>query len=174
LERSILQQVAVRGVNNRLMATLDTTNFTRRPAPRSPFAALASAALPGWDISLVFVGTTRAKSLNIRLRNKDYVPNVLSYESGEKSGEIIICLEVAKKQAPSYDMTYQEFVSYLFIHGLMHLKGYPHGPTMEQRERALMARHLDVHLSNEKTTHRNRNRHRHTPHESRGSRGGGR
>ncbi len=138
------------------MASFDATNFTRRPAPRAPFETLARTALPGWDISLVFVGTTRARSLNTRLRRKSYVPNVLSYESGKKSGEIIICLEVAKKQARSYGMTYQEFVPYLFIHGLMHLKGYPHGPTMERRERVLMARHLDVHLLNEKTTHRNR------------------
>jgi rRNA maturation RNase YbeY len=138
------------------MAMLDITNFTRRPAPRAPFVALAESALPDWEISLAFVGSARAKSLNRTLRRKDYVPNVLSYESGKKSGEVIICLDVAEKQAKSYGMTYRQFVPYLFIHGLMHLKGHPHGPTMERRERELLSRHLGVHLSNEKTAHRNR------------------
>lgn len=138
------------------MATLDTKNFTRRPAPRAPFQALASSALPRWDISLVFAGRTRAQSLNKKLRNKTYVPNVLSYESGEKSGEIIICLDVAKRQAPSYGMSYPDFVAYLFIHGLMHLKGYPHGPTMEKHERLLFGKFVRTFPRNETT-----NSHRH-------------
>ena len=114
--------------------------MTRRPTPRFPYEKTLKAALPGWDISLVFVGMTRAKSLNQKLRNKHYIPNVLAYETGTKSGEVIICLEEAKKQAPSYEMRYPEFVGFLFIHALMHLKGYPHGPTMEKQERALLAR----------------------------------
>lgn len=91
-------------------------------------------------MSLVFAGATRAQSMNVRLRGKDYVPNVLSYESGTKSGEIVICLEVAKKQAPDYDMTYTEFVGFLFIHGCLHLKGERHGATMERTERLLLKR----------------------------------
>jgi probable rRNA maturation factor len=126
------------------MATLDTRNMTRRPAPRFPYEKALAAVLPGWDISLVFAGSTRAKSLNEKLRGKEYVPNVLSYESGKKSGEVIICLEVAKRQAPLYELSYPDFTGYLFIHALMHLKGYPHGPTMEKKERALLARFVTV------------------------------
>lgn len=96
--------------------------------------------LPGWELSLVFVGESRAQQLNLQLRNKSYVPNVLSYETGEKSGEILICLSVAKKQAPSYDLSYKDFVALLFIHGMLHLKGQAHGATMEKQERALLAR----------------------------------
>lgn len=138
------------------MASVDVRNFTRRPAPRFPYAAIADAALPGWDISLAFVGARRAKSLNETLRGKSYVPNVLSYESGENSGEIIICPAVAKRQAESYKLSATSYQLYLFIHGLMHLKGYPHGPTMDKMERAFMARFApDSSLPNE-TTHRHR------------------
>ena len=76
----------------------------------------------------------------MQLRNKSYVPNVLSYESGKNSGEIIICLSVAKQQASSYDLSYRNFTAFLFIHGLLHLKGLPHGSTMEQHERTLLKR----------------------------------
>ena len=123
-----------------MSTTLDTRNFTKSPIPKFPYQEALSATLPGWDMSLVFAGSTRAQSMNIRLRGKDYVPNVLSYESGTKSGEIVICLEVAKKQAPDYDMTYTEFVGFLFIHGCLHLKGERHGATMERKERLLLKR----------------------------------
>lgn len=147
--------------------------MTRRPRPRFAYADAVAAALPGWDISLVFVGNARAKSLNQSLRGKDYVPNVLSYESGVKSGEIVICLNVAEKQASDYELSYNDFVGYLFIHALMHLKGYPHGPTMEKKERTLRARFISVRKSSlNAPTNLNRNRHRNTPDESRGGRRG--
>lgn len=144
-------------------STLDIRNFTRRdPAPGVPFNKLAKAALPGWEISLVFAGARRAQQLNIALRNKSYVPNVLSYETtaahgARRSGEIIICPEIAKEQAPDYGMQYKAFIAYLFIHGLLHLKGHPHGATMERKERALMTRFgLNASPRNGTT---NRNRH---------------
>jgi rRNA maturation RNase YbeY len=124
--------------------SVDTRNFTKQRVPAHPYEKIAQAALPGGEISLVFAGRARAQSLNVALRGKDYVPNVLSYESGTKSGEIIICIDVAKSQAPSYGLSYKNFVASLFIHGLAHLKGYPHGPTMERYERALMARFIGV------------------------------
>lgn len=153
------------------MASIDIRNFTRRPAPRVPFGALASAALPAWELSLVFAGRTRATSLNKRLRGKTYTPNVLSYESGTRSGEIIICLDVAKRQAPSYGLSYPDFVAYLFIHGMMHLKGHPHGPTMEKHEHLLMSKFVRTFPTNE-TTNSHRHRHRHAPNKGRdGGRG---
>jgi len=136
--------------------SIDIRNFTKQPAPSRPFEAIANAALPGWEISLVFAGPTRAKALNLKLRRKSYVPNVLSYESGKKSGEVIICLNIAKKQSKEYGLSYSDFTAYLFIHGLMHLKGHPHGPTMERYERALMGRFVHAHSFNEKTAHSNR------------------
>ena len=132
---------------------LDTRNFTRSTPPRHSYDRIAQAVLPGWDISLVFVGEVRAARLNEQLRNKDYIPNVLSYESGSKSGEIIICPRVAKREAHTYGLTYAQHVAYLFIHGLLHLKGYPHGPTMERTERAHMARFIGVSVPNGTTNH---------------------
>jgi rRNA maturation RNase YbeY len=139
------------------MTILDIRNFTRsRPAAGVPFQKIAAAVLPGWEISLVFAGETRAQQLNRALRKKDYVPNVLSYVSGRKSGEIIICPAVARRQAPSYGMPYPAFVAYLLIHGLLHLKGHPHGARMESNERAILTRFGFPTPSLNGTTHRNR------------------
>lgn len=119
---------------------LDTRNFTRSPIPRFKYEEALKAVLPGWEMSLVFAGETRAQNMNIALRGKDYIPNVLSYQVGDKSGEIVICLEVAKRQAPEYEMSYTDFVGFLFIHGCFHLKGERHGATMERKERLLLKR----------------------------------
>ncbi len=127
-------------------------NFTRREAPVFPYKKIAQTILPSWEISLVFAGEKRAKRLNIFLRNKSYTPNVLSYESGICSGEIIICLPVAKKQAQSYGVSYVQFIVFLFIHGLLHLKGLPHGTTMERYERTLLKRFTGATISYDAVT----------------------
>lgn len=124
-----------------------------------PFTEAVEALLPGWEVSLVFAGERRAQSLNIALRDKDYVPNVLSYEAGKKHGEIIICPSVAKRQAPSFGLTYPHYALFLFIHGLLHLKGHPHGATMERLERETLSRFISTAaLKNftHGTTHRDR------------------
>ncbi|HVM59044.1 MAG TPA: rRNA maturation RNase YbeY [Candidatus Paceibacterota bacterium] len=144
---------------------VEVRNFTRRVAPRLPFEAAARAVLPGWEVSLAFMGSRRAQALNARLRGKSYVPNVLSYRTGAKSGEIIICLEEARKQASRYLMSEAVFILYLFIHGTVHLKGGVHGATMERSERKILARFakgLPRALPHE-PQNRNRNRHRHLP-----------
>jgi rRNA maturation RNase YbeY len=115
-------------------------NLTRRPLRgRRVFQKIASRALPDWDISLVFVGPTKARTLNKQLRGKSYTPNVLSYAAGKKSGEIFICPSEALMQAPDFQLSASNFQLLLFIHGLLHLKGWAHGVRMEVCERKLLA-----------------------------------
>ncbi|MCR4333921.1 MAG: rRNA maturation RNase YbeY [Patescibacteria group bacterium] len=122
---------------------VSTKNLTRSAlgGPRSAFSTVATEILPDWDISLVFVGPTKACTLNKQLRGKGYVPNVLSYALNKKSGEIIICPAEAKKQAPDFSMDERDFILYLFIHGLLHIKGWAHGARMEKCERKLVAKY---------------------------------
>lgn len=124
------------------MVSVSIKNLTRRrTASRAVFSTIADEVLPNWDISLVFVGPAKARALNKQLRNKDYTPNVLSYEVGKKNGEILICLAEAAKQAPAHDMSERDFALYLFIHGLLHIKGWAHGARMEACERKLVAKY---------------------------------
>ncbi|MHB8709997.1 MAG: rRNA maturation RNase YbeY [Minisyncoccota bacterium] len=158
------------------MASVSIKNLTRQThPPRALFNAIATHVLPRFDISLVFLGPAKARALNIQLRGKTYIPNVLSYASSEKSGEIFICPREAGRQAPTYDMSTRTFILYLFIHGLLHLKGGAHGVTMERCERKLVAKFAAgdartptyIHV----TKNRNRHRHRHLPGKSSRRRG---
>ena len=121
------------------MNTVEVRNLTRQLVPRVLFNRIARVILPEWEISLVFVGAKRARDINIATRKKTYTPNVLSYPLGKKRGEVIICPTQAKKEARKFTLTNRSMMLLLFIHALLHLKGYRHGTTMEEYEHALLA-----------------------------------
>jgi probable rRNA maturation factor len=106
-----------------------------RSLPRLSLAALKREILgPDYDLSLHFVGTTRAQKLNQSYRGKDYIPNVLSFPLAHDVGEIFICPSQATKEAPAHGLSVAGYLTYLFIHGALHLKGYDHGATMSALE----------------------------------------
>jgi probable rRNA maturation factor len=108
--------------------------------PKLPYEDMKNAILgKSYSLSLIFIGATRAQGLNMEYRNATYVPNVLSFPLTKDTGEIYITPIVAKKEAPKYGMTANGYIGYLFIHGLLHLKGYPHGATMEKAEKKYTA-----------------------------------
>ena len=113
-----------------------TVSKTIKKAPRAhPYEKMAQDILgKSYEVSLVFVGEKRAQSLNQQYRHKSYVPNVLSFPLTEKAGEIYICPQVAQKEAKNFDLSPHGYIGYLFIHGLLHLKGHDHGATMEKAE----------------------------------------
>ena len=92
----------------------------------------------GYELSLAFVDRRTSRRLNKTYRGKDKSTNVLSFPISKKSGEIIIDLDTAKKESAKFGMSFQKFVEYLFIHGLLHLKGMRHGAKMDQLELKLL------------------------------------
>lgn len=112
-----------------------TTTSTVRTYPRHKYADIANSILgKRYELSLVFVGKTRAATLNKQYRNKTYSPNVLSFPLDEKTGEIFICPQVAITEAAKYGLSAKNYVAFLFIHGCLHLKGHEHGDTMDKLE----------------------------------------
>jgi probable rRNA maturation factor len=87
-----------------------------------------------YTLSLVFIGEIRAKTLNQTYRNKDYTPDILSFPLDDENGEMFLCLRQIYRTAPQYGRSAKKQVGFLFIHGLLHLKGHTHGATMEAAE----------------------------------------
>ena len=115
---------------------------TTRSFPKLPYQTMKDDILgKGYRLSLVFVGSTRAQKLNQQYRQKDYVPNVLSFPLDETTGEIYIAPVVAKTQAPKYNLSPRGYVGFLFIHALLHLKGYAHGDTMDKAEQKFVKKY---------------------------------
>lgn len=114
---------------------LSILNKAKGTLPRVPFVRMKDAVLgESYDLSLVFVGEDEARDISVRTKQKDYVPNVLSFPLDENSGEVFICPAEAERQAPSFGRTTENFIAFLFIHALCHLKGMDHGATMDRTE----------------------------------------
>ena len=91
-----------------------------------------------YELSLVFIDQKRSRELNKTYRKKNKPTNVLSFPLSKKSGEIFIDLVTSKSEAKKFGMSFTQFVKYLFIHGILHLKGMRHGATMENAEKKLL------------------------------------
>ena len=114
------------------------TNMTKNASRGVPFAKMKDVALgKNYSVSLVFIGKSESKRLNKKYRHKDKPTNILSFPLDENTGEIFITPEVVKREAKLFDRKYDNFISFLFIHGLMHLKGYTHSSTMDRAEEKL-------------------------------------
>lgn len=120
--------------------SLTITNKTKGKLPRLPFLDMKNAALgKNYELSLVFIGERRSRNLNIAYRNKHKSGNVLSFPLDKKTGEIFICPARSRREAKNFDRSYENFIAFLFIHGLLHLKGMDHGSTMERAEEKIRA-----------------------------------
>lgn len=111
--------------------------------PKLPYEKIKNDVLgKHYVLSLVFIGERRARALNVAHRNRSYIPNVLSFPYDKDHGEICIAPTVAARESKAWDMTPKEYTGYLFIHGLLHLKGHRHGATMEKAEKRYLKRHI--------------------------------
>ncbi len=112
----------------------------RPPIKEALFRSMKEKILgPNYELSVLFIGTKRSKHLNNTYRQKDKPTDILSFPLDKKTGEIYINLDCAKKKSVEHDRTFENYLNFLFIHGLLHLKGMDHGSKMESEERKYCA-----------------------------------
>lgn len=98
------------------------------------------------ELSISFVGESEIQTINREYRNKDKVTDVISFSLEEDEpeiegvdmprvlGDIIICLEVAKEQAKSYNHSLSRELGFLALHGFLHLLGYDHMTEADEKK----------------------------------------
>ena len=110
-------------------------NKTKGKLPSLPFVAMKDKILGSkYELSISFVGKTASRTLNRTYRQKDYPTNILSFELSKNTGELVLQPDCVKRDAKNFDMDYKNFLAFLVIHGMLHLKGMEHGSTMEKQE----------------------------------------
>lgn len=118
--------------------SLAITNTTKGKLPRLPFAQIAEAVLgKEYECSLVIISSRKSRELNHTYRQKDSSTNILSFPLDDMEGEIFLDLEKARFEAPLFERPYTNFIAFLFIHALFHLKGLDHGTKMETAEKRI-------------------------------------
>jgi probable rRNA maturation factor len=90
-----------------------------------------------WDLSLLLCGNPYIRALNAQYRGKDEATDVLSFtlgetlrdEAGERRylpGDIVISLETLGENAEYFQVSEDEELRRLLIHGILHLDGMDH------------------------------------------------
>lgn len=120
-------------------------------------AALSRMGAEDAALDLSFVGRERIRELNASLRGVDRVTDVLSFPTIEKVilplkkgnypfdvdpdsgkvylGSIVICRARAKEQSVEYGHSLERELSYLTVHGVLHLLSFDH---IEERDKVKM------------------------------------
>jgi probable rRNA maturation factor len=115
------------------------TNKTKGKHPSLPFVYIKNAILgERYELGVSFLSAQKQKQINFQTRGINKTTNILSFPLSKNSGEIIFDLSKVKKDSHLFDMTYPKFLKYLFIHGLLHLKGMDHGAIMERQEQKFL------------------------------------
>ena len=99
-----------------------------------------------YDVSIVIVGDKKALTLNKQYRGKEYIPNVLSFPLDETMGEIFLNPKTAGIEAEKFGLSVTNYLNYLLIHSMLHLKGLDHGDEMDAKDKFYMKKFFGVEL----------------------------
>ncbi len=92
----------------------------------------------GMEISISFVDDETIQRLNRQYLSKDRPTNVISFPLQEGAfssinpdmlGDVVISVDTAYRDADQGNLSFDEEIIFLIIHGLLHLTGYNHENT---------------------------------------------
>lgn len=115
---------------------LEVKRMTKGKLPSLPFVRIKNEILgKDYDLSIVFAPKKTIEDLSHQFKgNKDH-KNILSFPLEKNSGEIILNLQTIRLEAKNFDKTYMNYLGFLVIHGMLHLKGFTHSSKMEAEEK---------------------------------------
>ncbi len=122
--------------------------IAKRRIVRTAAALLAATGRPAATLSLSFVGDAAMRRINREHRGKDKTTDVLSFPMYEPFavpkratqddpellvGDIVISVDVARRQADDYDASLDDEIERLLVHAIAHLLGHDHEEPSERR-----------------------------------------
>ena len=139
------------------MGILIDNQQNRRPIDLAKIRKTAQAILndldcPEGELSILFVDDQRIHELNREYRRRDHPTNVLSFSMREGDfadvspqllGDVVISVDTAIAEAQQAGISPGERLTWLLIHGILHLFGFDHAKSqpdadeMETRTREL-------------------------------------
>lgn len=107
-------------------------------AERFAYSVMDTCGYDGQELALLFCSDKCIQHLNKAYRGKDCPTDVLSFENGETyadeegnswllAGDIAISIDTLPVNAEYFEVSQNEELKRLIIHGILHLNGYDHG-----------------------------------------------
>ncbi len=109
----------------------DLIRRVRRLLPRT-----IAAKMPR-RVVMVRVSEEESRRLNRQYRRKNKPANVLSFRYGDEYGEIILCPWIIRRDAALYGNSYQYQLTWMIVHGMIHLAGLHHEESSVKAAEAL-------------------------------------
>ena len=99
-------------------------------------------------INYIFCNDPYLHSINLRYLNHDFYTDIITFDNSEKSdtisGDIFISIERVKDNAEKFQISLNQELSRVLIHGILHLIGYDDSTTPAAK---LMRKKEDYYLS---------------------------
>ncbi|KKT40998.1 MAG: putative rRNA maturation factor [Candidatus Giovannonibacteria bacterium GW2011_GWA2_44_13b] len=112
----------------RAKALIEFRNLTKRRVSTAEFKKLYKKIFPGkFELSVVFAPPVLMRKLNRQYRGKNKTANVLSFLIEKNRGEIFLNINLLAQAG-------EKNLPYLFLHGMLHLKGYDHKKTKDAKK----------------------------------------
>ncbi len=116
---------------------------------------LQACGVSDHNLSVLLVGDKEMTELNHRYRHKNQPTNVLSFPFADGAdtslaglpikelGDVIISIDTALRETQLYGQTFEERMTWLLVHGLLHLLGYDHERSADD-EQAMQTREQEL------------------------------
>ena len=105
-----------RKISNWIKSVIVDNNFTLFETP----------CIPG-DLNFIFCSDNYLLNINRQYLKHDYYTDIITFDysqNGVISGDLFISIDTVKKNSSLYNVTFEEELNRVIIHGVLHLLGY--------------------------------------------------
>lgn len=114
--------------------------------------------IDNWEISILFCNDAFITDLNKKYRKIDAPTDVLSFEQGDEyideddvtwynAGDIVISIDSLQKNCEDYDVSLNEELKRLLVHGILHLNGFDHEDNSPEQDMLQFQEHFLIGFS---------------------------
>ena len=116
-------------------------NLTRQKIPGIAWKKIAEKILgKQFDLSVVLAGEKKIAGIKKKYPPQEQKlgrPNILSFLIEKNIGEIFLCPVYLRREAPFFKRSFSWHLKKIYLHGILHLKGFNH---QREKEAAKMAK----------------------------------
>lgn len=119
---------------NIVIESQEDTSFNKKRLKGLSTQTLNEEGIDNGELGVVFVNEDTIRGLNLKYRSIDSPTDVLSFPIDERDsteqvvllGDVVICMQVAERNATAAGISFQEELERLLVHGILHVIGYDH------------------------------------------------